>query len=164
MSGREETAMMDVRLREVPERVLLVERRKVVLAELEGFVADALTAHRRVLEEAGVGPAAPAYTAFAGPLTDEVAGTVEVCTPVPDEVARREDLPLRVEPAHREAFTTVTRREFDYPAVLDAYALVETWASDQGLAPAAPPREIYWGDIEHAQDDEPVVEVAQPVR
>ena len=156
--------MEEVRLREVPERVVLVGRRKVLIAELPGFVSATLEAHRTLLTEAGVDPAGPPYVSFAGPVTDEVAGTVDVCTPVPDPIARRTDLLLRVEPLHREAFTTITKRQFAYPAVLDAYALVETWAYGQGLTPVGPLREVLWGDLDRSGEDDLVVDIVQPVR
>jgi hypothetical protein len=158
--------MDEVRLREVPERVVLTERRPLVVAELPAFVAEALARQRDLLASAGVGPAAPSYLAFLRPVTDEVAGAVEVCTPVPDAVARRTDLglPLRIEPLHREAYTTITKREAAYPAILHAYTLVEGWAYEAGLTPAGPPREIYFADQRTAGDDDPVVNVAQPVR
>jgi hypothetical protein len=155
--------MEEVRLRDVPERVLLVERRKVVVAELTEFVRGAMRAQQAVLAEAGVAAAGSPYVAFASPVTDEVPGMVEVCTPVPDEVARRRDLALRVEPAHREAFTTVTKREAAYPAILEAFELVEVWARDAGLSPIAPSREIHLVDLALAADDDLVLDVAQPV-
>lgn len=157
--------MAEVRLREVPERVVLVERRALVVAELPAFVVEALARQHGVLAAAGVGPAAPSYLAFVKPVTDEVAGTVELCTPVPDAIARRTDLglPVKVEPLHREVVTTVTKREAAYPAILHAYALVENWAYEAGLTLAGPPREIYFADSAAAGDDDPVVDVAQPV-
>jgi hypothetical protein len=157
--------MDEVSLREVPERVLLVERRSLVVAELPAFVAEALARQHALLAAAGVGPAAPPYLGFVSPVTDEVAGTVEVCTPVPDPVARRTDLglPLRIEPLHREAYTTLTKREAAYPAVLKAYELVENWAWQEGLTFFAPVREIYLADGASAADDDALVDVAQPV-
>jgi hypothetical protein len=158
--------MDEVRLREVPERVVLVERRPLVVADLPAFVEEALARQHGLLAAAGVGPAAPPYLAFLKPVTDEVAGTVELCTPVPDAIARRTDvgLPLRIEPLHREAFTSITRREAAYPAILHAYALVEGWAREAGLTPAGPPREIYFADPSTVGEDDPVVDVAQPVQ
>jgi hypothetical protein len=158
--------MDEVRLREVPERVVLVERRPLVVAELPAFVEEALARQHGLLAAAGVGPAAPSYLAFLKPVTDEVAGTVELCTPVPDAIARRTDvgLPLRIEPLHREAFTSITQREAAYPAILHAYALVEGWAREAGLTLAGPPREIYFADRSTAGEDDPVVDVAQPVQ
>jgi hypothetical protein len=157
--------MEEVRLREVPERLVLLERRSLVVAELPAFVEDALRRQRALLAAAGIGPAGPSYLAFVSPVTDEVAGTIEVCTPVPGTAARRTDLdlPLSVEPLHREAYTTVTKREAAYPAILHAYALVEGWAYEAGLTFSAPPREIYFADLAAAADDDPVVDVAQPV-
>lgn len=156
--------MDEVQLRDVPERVVLVERRAAVISEVAGFVEEAFGRHGALLDEAGVAAAGPGYVAFATPVTDEVAGRVEVCTPVPDELARRPDLPLRVEPAHREAFTTLTKREAAYPEILQAYALVEVWAADAGLTPAGPVREVHFADLRHAADDDLVLDVAQPVR
>jgi hypothetical protein len=155
--------MEEVRLREVAERVVLVDSRRLVVQELPAFIREAFDRQRAVLTAAGAEPAGPPYVAFLDPVTDDVAGRVEACTPVPDRVARRTDLPLRVEPVHREAYTTLAKREVAYPGILDAYALVETWCRQQGVTFVGAPREIYFADFDRAGDDDLVTDVAQPV-
>jgi hypothetical protein len=156
--------MDEVRLRDVPERVVLVERRAILVSEVRAYIEEALARHRALLDEAGASAAGPPYVAFAGPVTDEVRGPVEVCTPVAGELAARSDLPLRREPAHREAFTTVPKWEARYPEILQAYALVEVWAGEAGLVLIGPPRQVRLADAAEAGDDDPVLDVAQPVR
>ena len=153
--------MNDVRLREVPERIVLVERRSLVAGDVPVFLAVAFAAQRDLL--GGAAPAGAPFLVIVRPMTDDVPGVAEACTPVPHQVAGRQDLRLRIEPAHREAVTTVTKREAAYPAVLQAHALVEMWVPDAGLAVAGPPREYHFADLDAAADDDPVADVALPV-
>jgi hypothetical protein len=155
--------MDEVRLREVPERLVLVDAHRLVVRELPAFIAASFDRHRAVLTAAGAEPAGPPYVAFLDPVTDEVPGRVEACTPVPDAVAHRSDLPLRVEPVHREAYTRLAKREVAYPGILEAYALVETWCRQEGVTPIGAPREVYFADFDRAAEDDLVTDVAQPI-
>ena len=72
--------------------------------------------------------------------------------------------PPRLEPAHREAFTRLTKKQVEFPSILKAYDAVHDWAREQGLAWAAPPREVYFADWNTAGPDDPACDVALPVR
>lgn len=69
---------------------------------------------------------------------------------------------VRVEPAHQEAYTTITRAQLGFPGILDAYAAVERWLTDEGHAMSAAPREVYFNESESGPDDEPFCDIAYP--
>jgi hypothetical protein len=58
------------------------------------------------------------------------------------------DITVRAEDAHREAYTTITRQQVEFPGILDAYAAVERWIDDAGREMTGAPREVYFVDGE----------------
>ena len=131
----------DVRLREVPEQTVLTEQRLVTTPHLS-WIREA-TARLTTVAAAAGGSSGPHFVIFHGPVTEDTAGPVEVCVPV---VAGRLDAathPLRVEPAHREAYVPVEPGHFEPPMILSVYDAVRRWARDSGLRAAGAPREVY---------------------
>ena len=82
--------------------------------------------------------------------------------PFEGSVPPTDEIAVRIEPAHYEAYTTITRGQLSFPGILDAYAAVERWLTDQGYAMGAAPREIYFNESPSAPDDEPFCDIAYP--
>jgi effector-binding domain-containing protein len=70
---------------------------------------------------------------------------------------------VRTEPAHAEAFTTLTRQQVQFPEILEAYEAVERWIDDHGRTVKAAPREVYFTSEEPQRPDEPFCDVAFPI-
>jgi effector-binding domain-containing protein len=72
---------------------------------------------------------------------------------------------IRRDPAHREAYTTITKAQFDMPQIHFAYEAVQQWIDDHGLTRAGPGREVYIAgvDIAAAELDYQVCHVAYPI-
>lgn len=67
------------------------------------------------------GQIGPSLVIYHGEVNEDSDGPVEVCLPIPPRITSATSLPTRVEPAHREAFTTVTRAQVRYPDIVSAY-------------------------------------------
>jgi len=96
-------------------------------------------------------------------VTPEAEATVEICLPFDGLVDPSGRIGIRVEPAHREAYCTITMDECAYPRIMLAYDLVYDWARASGTPDAGPPREIYRPDCHLLPRDEPAVDIALPI-
>jgi effector-binding domain-containing protein len=64
---------------------------------------------------------------------------------------------------HAEAFTTLTRRQVQFPEILEAYAAVERWIDESDRTVAGAPREVYFTTEEAQRLDEPFCDVCFPI-
>lgn len=167
-------AMDEVRIRDVPEHVVVTERRSVDQAELERWLPGAMARVAKLADDNGgvAGTTAWPYLERAdradepvffvvyegnpneGPTDVEVAAPLHAAGAVPAGAVRK--------PAHREAFVRL-RKEQTGPLVGAAFAKVERWLGEQGLRNAGPPREVYYTDYHDAADTDDVFDVAFPV-
>lgn len=85
--------MYDVSTREVPEQKVLTLTRRVLTAKAQG---------------AGVSSDQPFFVVFHGHVDEESDGPVEVCLPVEGPVEPSGDIAVRLEPAHRTAYTRLS--------------------------------------------------------
>jgi hypothetical protein len=113
------------------------------------------------------------FVAYHSEVSTESDGPVEACVPVADEAAARawaaaqgrgHGTEVRTEPARRLAFTRITKAQVAYPQILAAYEAVEEWIAREGLSYDGPCREIYFADWDAAGPEDPVCDVAFPVR
>jgi DNA-binding transcriptional MerR regulator len=148
----------DVRIRDVGAQTVLTEQRLVTTPDLP-WIRTA-TARLTTLATGAGGPAGPHFVIFHSPVTEDTAGPVEVCVPVAADRLDPAAHPLRVEPAHREAYIPVEPGHFEPPMILSVYDAVRRWARDSGYRAAGAPREVYGypGD-----GPGPVCDVALPV-
>jgi hypothetical protein len=84
--------------------------------------------------------------------------------PVARTLEPAKDTASRIEPAHREAYTRITKAQVEYPQILSAYDAVERWISADGRRVAGPPREVYFADWDAAAPTDEVCDIAFPVR
>jgi hypothetical protein len=70
------------------------------------------------------------------------------------------DTPTRTEPAHREAFTTITKAQVAYPQILSAYDAVGAWVKAGDHVPTGSPREVYFTDFAAAGPHGPVADTS----
>lgn len=152
----------EIAVRDVPEQIMLTERATLRADALPMWIGQALGRQHGVVTDADDEPGA-SVVIYHELVTVEQEGEVEACTPVSRATAESCGLPTRVEPAHREVYTSITRAQVAYPEILEAYTAVENWIRDEGGTVVGSPREVYFGDWHAAGDDEPVVDIAYPV-
>ncbi|WP_062519053.1 MerR family transcriptional regulator [Demequina silvatica] len=160
---------MDITTRTVPERTLAVIAREVYQPELDDFVMSAFV---RLFDYAAAHPGLrpldttsehPTYAIYHGSVTPDQSALVEVCVVVADGAPPVPGISIRLEPAHQEAFATLTRAQNGFPAILEAYDAVASWVLAHGeMVEDLPSREVYFTDVLAAGMDDPVCDVAFP--
>lgn len=119
------------------------------------------------------GPVAGPLVIFHGEVTHDSDGPVEVGIPIdpatdPATVRGKtgDEPEVRVEPAHREAFVTVTKAQFEAPQIVSAYDAVRSWAETKRRVLTGPGREVYAVGVDPrtAAPDDVVCDVAYPIR
>ena len=151
--------MYEIQEREVPEQLVLTEQRHVRVPELEEWLPKAIGRLVQTAEEHG-GVAVPVFVVYHGEVNEDSDGPVEVCVPVGAHVP---DEPTRDEPAHREAYTRITKAQVGFPQILSAYEAVDDWLRSEGRAMAGSPREVYFADWDAAGPTDEVCDIAFPV-
>lgn len=153
--------------RDVPQRTLLSEHGHVGPGELPEFIGSAIGRLMTLNESTGA-PQGVALAIYHGRVDEDSDGPVEVAVQV-DPAAWAERQPetsgvrLRIEPAHRERFIRLTRAQVVHPHILTAFEAVGADLERDGLAMAAPPREVYFTDFAAAGPDDDVCDVAFPL-
>jgi DNA-binding transcriptional MerR regulator len=150
--------MYEIQERDVPEQLVLTEQRHVRVPELSEWLPGAIG---RLVEtaQAGSGVAAPVFVVYHGEVNEDSDGPVEVCVPVEEA----NESPTRVEPAHREVYTRITKAQVEYPQILSAYDAVAQWIEGEGRSVAGSPREVYFADWDAAGPTDEVCDIAFPV-
>jgi hypothetical protein len=139
------------------------------LAQVAEIIAAAGPAGTGLLASAAAshgGQGGELLAIYHGEVNEDSDGPVEVCAPVARPDAVPSGMAIRAEAAHRQAYATITRAQFEYPQILSAYDAVADWISSAGLARAGPPREVYLQgvDVAAAAPGEPVCHIAYPIR
>jgi DNA-binding transcriptional MerR regulator len=157
--GRERYPMYEVTVRDVPTQTVLTEKRRVRVAELPDWIAEALG--REHVEAAQLGGAVGApLVIYHGEVNEDGDGPVECVTPIDAARATDATLPTRDEPAHREAYTRITKAQVRFPDIMSAYDAVESWIAANGKTIVGFPREVYFADFDIAGPDDECVDIA----
>ncbi|MFH8976130.1 MerR family transcriptional regulator [Streptomyces sp. NPDC017890] len=157
---------------DVPEQVVISESRHTLADELPAWIGASLTRLEEAARGCGGVTAAP-FVVYHAEVSVESDGPAESCVPVADEAAARAwseergrawQTRVRVEPARRLAYTRITKAQVAHPQILAAFEAVEEWVAAQGLTVAGPCREVYFADWDAAGPEDPVCDIAFPVR
>ena len=103
------------------------------------------------------------WVIYHGLTAPETEATIEVCVPYKGTVEPAGEITIRVEPEHREVFTTVARDDCFYPRIMRAYEAVTAYSTAHALAPSGPEREVYLDYWDAIAGPDPFVHVAQPI-
>ncbi|MGY0068028.1 MerR family transcriptional regulator [Streptomyces sp. QTS137] len=156
----------------VPRQVLITETRHTLADELPAWIGAALGRLEEAASACG-GVAGVPFVAYHSEVSMESDGPAEACVPVADEAAARawaeaqgraRETAVRVEPAQRLARTRIAKAQVAHPQILAAFEAVEQWMAVAGLTAAGPCREVYFADWGAAGAEDPVCDVAFPVR
>lgn len=155
--------MYPVRTREVPETQILSVKRHVRQPQLVSFLREWMAAVPAVLDARGIDHSRYTFVIYHGAVSADSDGPVEVCTAFDGAIEAPEGMQVRTEPAHLEAFARISKEQSEFPLILQAYDAVRTFAAQQDLEPAAPPREIYFVDVDSIGPTDSFVDVARPI-
>ncbi|MFF4304563.1 MerR family transcriptional regulator [Streptomyces sp. NPDC001601] len=158
---------------EVPAQVVITETRHTLADELPAWIGASLGRLEVAAQECGGVTGAP-FVVYHAEVSMESDGPAEACVPVADEGAARAwaerhgrawETAVRVEPARTLAYTRISKAQVAHPQILAAFEAVERWiAGREGLAYDGPCREVYFADWDAAGPQDPVCDVAFPVR
>jgi DNA-binding transcriptional MerR regulator len=157
-----EDAMFPIRTRHVPARRVMSIQRRLYAHETDAFAREAKTAFLAHLGEAV--PPGPFMLIFHGVVSHDSDGPLEAVLPCPQDLQPSELIGVRTEPAHDEAYTTITKAQWAYPAILAAYDAVA--CSPEVLARSRSRlscREVYIAAPDRIEDDDLICDVAFPV-
>lgn len=154
--------MFPIHTRHVPAiRVMSIQRR-LHAAETDGFVQEAkatFAAHLGATAATG-----PFTLIFHGVVDAESDGPLEAVLGCPETVAPTKKIRIRTEPAHDEAYTTITKAQWAYPAILVAYdAVACSPEAKAGPGSRLSCREVYLAEPDAIGDEELVCDIAFPL-
>jgi DNA-binding transcriptional MerR regulator len=154
--------MFPIATRHVPAQRMMSIQRRLHGHETDSFVEEAKAAFAAHLE--GVQPTGPFTLIFHGPVNADDDGPLEAVLGCSDGVQPTPAIGIRTEPAHDEAYTTITKAQWAYPAILAAYDAVA--CSPEAVArPGArlSCREVYIAEPDAIAEDDPVCAIAFPL-
>jgi len=158
----EDQPMFPVQTRNVPAQRVMSIQRRLRAHETAAFVAEAKAAFAAHL--GGVQPTGPFTLVFHGIVDYESDGPLEALLGCPENVGVTDLIGLRTEPAHDEAYTTITKAQWDYPAILAAYDAVacspEVTARPRSRLAC---REVYLARPDEIGDDDLICDIAFPL-
>lgn len=137
-------------------------QRRLRATETDVFVKEVKAAFAGHL--AGTPPNGPFTLIFHGIIDYETDGPLEAILGCPGDVQATDLIGVRTEPAHDEAFTTITKAQWDYPAILAAYDAVA--CSPEAVARPRSRlscREVYVAEPEAIGQDDPICDIAFPL-
>jgi DNA-binding transcriptional MerR regulator len=154
--------MFPVHTRHVPATRVMSIQRRLHAAETDGFVREAKATFAAHL---GTTPATgPFILIFHGVVDAESDGPLEAVLGCTETVAPTDEIGIRTEPAHDEAYTTITKAQWAYPAILAAYdAVACSPEAKVGPGSRLSCREIYLAEPDTIGDEELVCDIAFPL-
>jgi DNA-binding transcriptional MerR regulator len=158
----EDSPMFPIQTRHVPAQRVMSIQRRLRAPETAAFAAEAKAAFAGHLD--GAPPAGPFTLIFHGIVDHESDGPLEAMLACPDQVQVTDLIGIRTEPAHDEAFTSITKAQWDYPAILAAYDAVA--CSPEATArpgSALSCREVYLAEPQAIGQDELICDIAYPL-
>jgi DNA-binding transcriptional MerR regulator len=158
----DDPSMFVIQTRHVPAQRVMSIQRKLRVHEMAPFVREAKTAFADHL--AGTEATGPFTLIFHNPVGHESDGPLEAVIGCPNDVPVTDLIGIRTEPAHDEAFTTITKAQWDYPAILAAYDAVAS-SPEVTSRPRSQLscREVYLVEPDEIGEDELVCDIAFPL-
>jgi len=158
----EDHAMFSIETRHVPAQRVMSIQRRLRASETDAFVRETKAAFVGHLGDTRA--TGPFTLIFHGIVDHESDGPLEAVLACADDVQATDLVGIRTEPAHDEAFTTITKAQWDYPAILAAYDAVACSAE----ATARPGsrlscREVYVAEPDAIGDDELICDIVFPL-
>jgi DNA-binding transcriptional MerR regulator len=158
----EDCPVFTVQTRHVPTRRLMSIQRRLRASETDAFVREAKCNFAQHL--CGAAATGPFSLIFHGVVDHDSDGPLEATLACADDVEPSELVGIRTEEAHDEAFTTITKAEWEYPAILAAYDAVA--CSPEVIARPGSRlscREVYLAEPDAISDHELICDIAYPL-
>lgn len=157
-----EAAMYTVQVREVPEQKVLTVQRRVYAKELPAFIGEAFHKLYARLAQTNLQAGPGAFVIYHGEVNNDSDGPVEVCVAFNGSLEPEGEIRVRIEPAHQEAYTRITKAQVEFPGILGAFEAVHNWLKAQGNEMTDSPREVYFAPWDQLGPDDPACDIAFP--
>jgi hypothetical protein len=154
--------MFPIATRHVPAQRVMSIQRRLHGHQTDDFVREAKAAFVAHLN--GALATGPFTLIFHGPVNADDDGPLEAALGCPDEVQPTDAIGIRTEPAHDEAYTTITKAQWAYPTILasyDAVACSPEVAARPGASLSC--REVYVAEPDEIGQDDPICDIAYPL-
>ena len=154
--------MFPIATRQVPARRVMSIQRRLHGYETDSFVQEAKAAFAAHLD--GAQTTGPFTLIFHGPVNADDDGPLEAVLGCSADVQPTPIIGIRTEPAHDEAYTTITKAQWAYPAILAAYDAVAS-SPEVVARPGArlSCREVYIAEPDAIGEHDPVCDIAFPL-
>jgi DNA-binding transcriptional MerR regulator len=154
--------MFRIETRHVPPHRVMSIQRRLHAPQTDSFVREAKAAFTQHLGETQ--PTGPFMLIFHGVVDEESDGPIEAVLCCPEDVQPTDVIGIRTEPEHDEAYTTITKTQWAYPAILAAYDAVAS-SAEVTTRPGSrfSCREVYLAEPDAIGQDEAVCDVAFPL-
>lgn len=155
--------MFSIQTRHVESQRMMSIQRRLHGSETDAFVAEAKASFAAHLDE--IAPIGPFMLIFHGIVDDANDGPIEAVLGCPEGVQPNDIVGVRTEPAHDEAYTTITKAQWGFPAILAAYDAVGA-SPEAGARPDSTLscREVYLAEPDEVSDDDPICDIAFPLK
>jgi DNA-binding transcriptional MerR regulator len=157
----EDKPMFPIHTRHVPAQRVMSIQRRLRAAETDTFAEEAKAAFASHL--GGAAPTGPFTLIFHGIVDYESDGPVEAILGCAEDVQPTDLIGIRTEPAHDEAFTTITKAQWAYPAILAAYDAVACSPEATARPGRLSCREVYVAEPEAIGEDDLICDIGFPL-
>jgi DNA-binding transcriptional MerR regulator len=157
-----DNSMFEIATRHVSSLRVMSVQRRLNQPEIDTFVREVKAAFAEHLD--GVEATGQFTLIFHGVVDAENDGPLEAVLGCPADVRPSDLIGIRTEPAHEEAYTTITKSQWAYPAILAAYDAVASSpevTSRQG--PRLSCREVYRAEPHAIEAHELICDIAFPL-
>jgi DNA-binding transcriptional MerR regulator len=161
---RNEEIMFEVKTREVAEQKIASIQFNAFAKDLPAKIEESFKSiFKQIAACPGVEAVMPTMVIYHSTVNEDSDGPIEACIPFKGNLEPAGDIRIRLEPTHREAFTTITKSQVVFPEILQAYDAVEAWIGQNNFQPSLSCREVYFTDFMNAKDIDPVCDIAFPI-
>jgi DNA-binding transcriptional MerR regulator len=154
--------MFEIQSRDIPEQKVLTIQGKVYVKDLPKFISNSMMQLYTHIGGAGITASATNFVAYHGQINEDSDGPVEVCVPFTGSLEPAGEMRIRLEPAHHEAYTRLTKAQVEFPSILEAYDAVHKHLKEQGKTSSDSPREVYFVDWNQTKENDPACDIAVP--
>lgn len=155
------SAMFQIQTRHVPAQRVMSIQRRLTAERTDAFVAEAKAAFAEHLR--GAPQSGPFTLLFHGRVDAENDGPLEAILACPSDVGPTDAIGIRTEPAHDEAYTTITKAQWDFPAILAAYDAVAASPEARSRPGELSCREVYLVEPDAIGEDDLICDIAFPL-
>ncbi|MHB1517466.1 MAG: MerR family transcriptional regulator [Acidimicrobiales bacterium] len=154
--------MYPIETRRVPSLRVMSIQRRLRAPDIDRFVRESKTIFAEHLD--GAEATGPFTLIFHGIVDAESDGPIEAVLGCSAGVEPTDLIGIRTEPGHDEAYTTITKAQWAYPAILAAYDAVACCPEVQARPGSRLScREVYLAEPDQISDDQLICQVAFPL-